>query len=193
MRTITVKYAGECRKCGTPLREGDAAAYEKSMGIFCPGCAPTDTEEIRKFRQAKADAKADRYDMWAAKRREKASAQLNSYPDIRHDWAFITQPGHIPFRARMNAADARACESLNKADEMQRKADNLRHVRVKGDKEREYEARREAVRGWIEVGMTVDTVIWGRRVVAKINKKTISVEGASGTIPMEFLRQVKEA
>lgn len=68
------------------------------------------------------EAKAERLRGWAEKRRAIATATLNSHPEIRHDWAFITQPGHIPARARMNRADDRAMQSLTKADAMQTRA-----------------------------------------------------------------------
>lgn len=115
MREITVKYSGDCRKCGATLPVGERAIYERRVGLYCVGCAPTDTEEIRAIRQEAADRKADRLEEWAEKREKKASAVLSSHSEIRHDWAFITQPGHIPFRARMIAADDRAYESLNVA------------------------------------------------------------------------------
>ena len=48
---------------------------------------------------------------WGEKRAEKATGLRAARPDsVRHDWAFITQPGHIPERARMNARDERAME-----------------------------------------------------------------------------------
>ena len=58
MRQIEVKYQGECNKCGAVLEVGTQASYEKYTGIFCVGCEPKDTEEIRAYRQAKADQKA---------------------------------------------------------------------------------------------------------------------------------------
>lgn len=70
-------------------------------------------------------ARADRLRGWAANREARATAQLNSQPELRHDWAFITQPGHIPARARMNAADDRAFRSLEKADAMASRADEI--------------------------------------------------------------------
>ena len=143
MRQIVVKYEGECKKCGNALEVGQPAMYEKSTGIFCPGCEPKEVEEIREFRLAKAERKAERYEEWAGKREVKANAALNSFPSMRHDWAFITQPGHIPARARMNAADDRAIESLKVAEGMREKADSLRHVRVAGDAERARQAMRE--------------------------------------------------
>jgi hypothetical protein len=70
-------------------------------------------------------AKAERLRGWAAKREATATAQLESQPEMRHDWAFITQPGHIPERARMNARDGRAYESLAKAESMASRADGI--------------------------------------------------------------------
>jgi hypothetical protein len=68
------------------------------------------------------EARAERLRGWAEKREVRAEAQLTSQTELRHDWAFITQPGHIPARARMNAADDRACESLRKAESMNSRA-----------------------------------------------------------------------
>jgi len=69
MREIIVKYNGECKRCNAVLDVGTKAMYEKSMGCFCVGCEPKDVEEIRFFRLAKNEKKADKYDEWAHKRR----------------------------------------------------------------------------------------------------------------------------
>ncbi len=175
MRLITVRYTGECKKCGAPLAVGSCAMYERTIGIFCLGCEPTDTEEIRAYRQERADRKADRYDEWTEKREVRAEAQLNSYPEIRHDWAFITQPGRIPFRERMNQADRRAVESLNVAERMREKADSLRHVRAAGDAARAREARREKVRPLLAPGVRVSSPMWGAATVVKVNAKTAKI------------------
>jgi hypothetical protein len=71
------------------------------------------------------EAKAERLQEWAAKRHAQAVAQLSSQPEMRHDWAFVTQPGHIPQRARMIAADERAFRSMDKADAMLARADGI--------------------------------------------------------------------
>lgn len=144
MRQLIVKYEGQCAKCGEVLEVGASAMYEKSMGIFCIGCEPKDVEEIRAFRTAKAERKAARYEEWAGKREARASAALNSHPEVRHDWAFITQPGRIPLRDQMNRSDERAFESLNKAQEMRDKAASIMNVRVAGDAERRRQAKRDA-------------------------------------------------
>jgi hypothetical protein len=189
MRELTVKYQGECKRCGATLDVGAQAMYEKSTGIFCMGHEPTDSEEIRAFRQEKADRKAERYEMWADKRREKASAQLNSYPEIRHDIALCTQPGHIPFRARMNRADDRAYESLGVARRMEEKAENIRNVRVAGDAERRREARREAIRQVLKVGDITHNAMWGIGIVRKINEKTATIEYGRAYLPGGKMKQ----
>jgi len=70
-------------------------------------------------------AKADRLRGWADKRTSDAQATLASDPELRSDWAFITQPGRIPYRDRMNKRDDAAMRSLNKADDMSRRADGI--------------------------------------------------------------------
>lgn len=195
MRQITVKYDGECANCGKEVTQGEQAMYEKSMGIFCIGCEPTETEDIRSFRQVKANRKADKYEKWAAKREAKATAQLNSYPEMRHDWAFITQPGHIPARSRMIASDDRAYESLRTAKRMRDKAQGLRKVRVKGDAAAVRQAKRDAIRDKLKKGMKVDTVIYGIGTIVKVNKVTATVltgvsEQWKTKVDLSFLRIV---
>jgi len=67
-------------------------------------------------------AKTERLRGWAEKRKQAAAAQLTSNPGLREDHAFNTQPGHIPERARMIAADDRAFHSLQKAESMSARA-----------------------------------------------------------------------
>ena len=197
MKIIRVKYQGECRKCGATLAVGESAIYEKRIGIFCPGCEPTDSEDIRTYRQEAADRKADKYEGWASNRKAGAEAKLNSYPEIRHDWAFITQPGRIPFRDRMNKSDSRAYESLRIADKMQAKADSLRHVRVKGDAEKRWQDLRDFNITRFKVGDTVNTGTYGNGTILKINKKTAKIgnTGTSGTyttnVDLAFLSPAK--
>jgi len=197
MKPIIVKYQGECRKCGATLDVGDKAIYERHIGLFCSQCEPTDTEEIRTYRQEAADSKADKYESRASKRREKASAQLNSYPEIRHDIAFITQPGRIPFRDRMNKADSRAFESLQVAERMESKAESLRHVRVKGDAEKRWQGLRDLNMTRFKIGDAVDTGIYGRGTILKLNKKTAKIgnTGTSGTytvnVDLAFLSPIR--
>lgn len=175
MRTITLKYSGDCQKCGATLAAGEQAIYERRVGVFCLECEPKDTEEIRAYRQEGADRRADKYDDWAAKRRSRANATLAHNERYTGDIAFNTQPGHIPLRARVIKQNDRAFESLATAERFTEKAKSLRRVRVKGDAERKRQRIREQVLTWLKVGASVDTAIWGRGIVQKINKKTAKV------------------
>lgn len=176
MRELIVKYQGECKKCGQSLENGSQAMYEKSMGIFCVGCEPKEIEEIRAFRLAKAERKAEKYEAWAEKREQRAEVALNSFPTMRHDWAFITQPGHIPERARMNKADDRAHESLKVAEGFRNKAESLRNVRVAGDAEARREAKRQANDALISKGSRVYDVVFGEGTVLSIHKKSYRIQ-----------------
>ncbi len=190
MRLLHSKYSGNCDKCKREYRVLDLIAYEKMTGVFCPDCFPKDPEEIRAYRIAKAEKKASRYEEWAKKREERATVALNSYPSVRHDWAFITQPGRIPFRERMNRADNRAYESLDKAKSMREKAESVRNVRVKGDAERERQKKIEEIKGWLRVGMTIHAGMYGNGIVVKINKKSCSIkfpDGEIAAIPTHFI------
>ncbi len=73
------------------------------------------------------EAKAARLRGWAEKRQQGASSVLARDQEIKHDWAFITQPGHIPERARIIAREDRAWASLGKAAEMRTRADGIEH------------------------------------------------------------------
>ena len=194
MRQLTVKYAGECAKCSAPLEIGSLAMYEKTTGIFCVGCEPKTVDEIRAFRTEKAERRAGRYQEWADKREKRAEAALNSHPEYRHDWAFISQPGHIPARARMNAADDRAFESLDIAKGMREKASNILNVRVAGDAERKRQATREALDNLIEVGSRVFDYSGGNGEVVGIFKKSYRVKfdrGFTWLVDKSFVRPIK--
>lgn len=194
MKELITKYDGECKRCGVGLEVGKVVMYEKSMGIFCKGHEPTEVEDIRHFRQIKADAKADKYAGWAAKRRERSERTLNhNHKHYTGDIAFTTQPGHIPQRARVIAQNDRAYESLSIAERMDGKAESLRHVRVKGDAERADIAKRAEVDTWIKPGMMVDTCHAGILKVLKVNKKTVTVEGRFGKFTHDkiYMTEVK--
>lgn len=71
------------------------------------------------------EARANRLRGWAAKRETDAAAALKQGEQFRGDYAFNTQPGHIPERARLIAREARAYESQGKARGMAAKADEI--------------------------------------------------------------------
>lgn len=70
-------------------------------------------------------ARADRLREWSDKRVQRANATLAADEPYTHDIAFLTQPGRIPERSRMNARADRAYVSLAKAESMTSRADNI--------------------------------------------------------------------
>lgn len=71
------------------------------------------------------EARAERLRGWADKRQTDAAAVFEAGEPYRSDWAFITQPGHIPQRARLIAREDRAHESIRKAESMSARADGI--------------------------------------------------------------------
>jgi hypothetical protein len=152
------------------------------MGLFCCGCEPKTVEEIREYRTIKARMKAEKYESWAEKREDRASAQLNSNPTVRRDWAFITQPGRIPLRDRMNRADDRAFESLAVAKGFREKAASILDVRVAGDAERRRQAERDYLDKVISKGSMVRDFALGKGEVIQVCKKSYRIKFASGNV-----------
>lgn len=187
MKILNVKYEGACKKCGAALTIGQQAAYERITGIFCLGCFPTEPEEIRAFRQERADAKADRLQGWADKRKERAAGVFKADSWTHGDTAFNTQPGYIPERSRMIARHDKQFESLHIAEKMEQKAESLRHATVKGDAARRDEAHRLYVLEWLKVGMIVDCGYANLVEVVKINAKTAKVKSPFGLSNRELI------
>ena len=71
------------------------------------------------------EARAERLRGWAGKREQSAAAVFKAGEPFTSDIAFNTQPGHIPFRARLIAREDRAYESLGKAASMRSRADGI--------------------------------------------------------------------
>jgi hypothetical protein len=71
------------------------------------------------------EARAERLNEWAGTREQRAAAVLKAGEPYTNDHAFNTQPGHIPFRARLIASEDRAYESQNKAARMRARADGI--------------------------------------------------------------------
>lgn len=191
-RIITLKWENACGECGLHLEVGQQAEYEKTTGIFCIGHFPVEPESIRHFRLIKAERKAAKYEEWADKRREKASALMQRNEPYRGDIAFNTQPGHIPERARVIARTEKAWEHSSIANEFEQKAESLRHVQVAGDAERRRQAKRDSVDAWVKPGIMVNTVVFGVCEVLKVNTKTVKVKGRFGNFNVEksFLEKV---
>jgi len=180
MRAIVSRYPGSCAKCGEPFEVGAEIMYEKQTGTFCHGCEPADPEEIRAYRQARADPKADRLEASASRLRGEAEAKLKSCEPYTSDHAFNTQPGHIPIRARIIARQDRAYRLLDEADEKSDRADRLRQVRVAGDAERARQAKREANDAIITKASRIRDHVFGTGTVTRVNQKTYTIRFDSG-------------
>ena len=76
-------------------------------------------------RRERLEAKVERRRDWAEGRREKAAIGLAAGDPYRGDWAFNTQPGHIPERARVIRAENRGIEHAKMADHHDSKAAGL--------------------------------------------------------------------
>lgn len=71
------------------------------------------------------EARAERLRGWAEKREQRAEAVFETNRPYTSDYAFNTQPGHIPARARIIAQEDRQFESLRKAESMKSRADGI--------------------------------------------------------------------
>lgn len=71
------------------------------------------------------EAKAARLQGWAEKRQADAARVFEANRPFTSDYAFNTQPGHIPERARIIRQEDRAFESVAKADRMAARAEGI--------------------------------------------------------------------
>ena len=143
--------------------------------------------------------KAEKLEAWAQKRIDEARAVIEHNRHYTDDHAFNTQPGHIPLRARVIAQNDRAYESLRRARQMQEKAERLRNPVIKGEREARRQAQRESIRSSLIVGQEVETALYGKGIVKRINKKTatISQTGVSRTatfnVDLSFIKPIVRA
>ena len=122
-------------------------------------------------------AKSDRRAAWADAAEARAAALL---ANRNTDWAFISQPGHIPARAREIAQTDRAMELLAKARDHREKAANLSALatRTKGDAEAARQAERDAKT--LQAGDAARSVHYGACTIVKVNAKSYRIRLASG-------------
>jgi len=180
MREIIVKYQGMCSRCKASLNIGEKAMYEKTTGIFCIGHEPTTPEEIRSFRAIKAEQKSNKLQARAQRLRDTAEEKMKGFNHFRGDTAFITQPGHIPFRNQIMNRYDKGLELLEEAKKIERRAENIKNVRVAGDTERHHEEHRKALDRKITVGGKIFSPIYGEGTIKKINRKTLGVDFGNG-------------
>ena len=194
-RMIESRYGGECARCGAVISLGDTIWYAKRGGVHCLECGEHTDDEIRERRTARADARADQLRNKAARLTNEATAVLDKYAYLRDDHAFMTQPGHVPFRAKVNDAEDRAYGKLTEARNLEATA---RHIEcnkplVKGDTERKYAEQDAAAVTRLAVGMKVHCHFYGDVTVRRINAKSVTVETVSGfrdRMPARWLKPI---
>lgn len=101
----------------------EASALDSAAVAGCE--SRVGSERSRLTYRERREARAERLRGWAAKREASAGAVLKSHEVYRGDHAFNFQPGHIPERARVIAQSHRAFESLDKAERMSSRADEI--------------------------------------------------------------------
>jgi hypothetical protein len=76
-------------------------------------------------RRERLERRLERRREWAQGRRDKAAREFSRGEPYRGDVAFNTQPGHIPERARVIAAEDRGVAHVNMAQHHEARADGL--------------------------------------------------------------------
>jgi len=143
------------------------------------------TEEQRKIKKEKAERKARRLESKARRLLKEAQEIEDSWPkDVIHDIAFITQPGHIPMRARIIRQHDKVLRLREEAKRLFEKAENIRIYgsRVKGDAERAREEKREKLDQEVQIGSRVFCPLYGWGEVLRIYKKSYRVKFDRGFV-----------
>jgi len=179
-RTIQNKYVGNCKICEKEIPIGTEVQYVKWAGIFCLNHVLT-TEDIRKYRQERADKKANRLIGKAERLGKIADEKQSGFDKFRGDTAFLTQPGHIPFRRKLIDRYDKGIELRNEAEKAREKAESISSsVRVKGDAEKRYQVKRDFMTINVKVGDKVNWMHTKELEILKVNKKTFTLKGDFG-------------
>lgn len=134
--------------------------------------------------------RAEQRNEWACAAETTAAALL---ANRNSDWAFVSQPGHIPARAAENQRSQRAFELLEKAKAHREKATNLAALanRNVGDAERKRQEIRDASN--LQPGDRAVSVHYGACEIVKSNAKTYRIRTASGFTTTQDKSFVKAA
>jgi preprotein translocase subunit YajC len=115
--------------------------------------------------------------------------RMNKYNSIeehqkpfRGDTAFFTQPGRFPARTRFIKREEKQMQLYDEIERLKDKAEAIEanKYHIKGDAERHRQKKREANDTIIHLGSYVNTHIYGKGTVKKINSKTYVVELSDG-------------
>lgn len=145
-------------------------------------------EKRRMTQKEKWARRAEMYEKAAARNTAEA-ARLYGEGTRHVDYAFATQPGHIPARARMLAKQDKSFELARKAARQASKAKELRRMSTtnKGDAAKRRAQRNETAgrileRAGIKKGSIVGTADYGAKKfeVLRVNQKSVTLKGAFG-------------
>jgi len=167
------------------LMEMDLVVFTLNQGTKAMKTEAMKIEEQREIKKEKAERKAKRIEARARRLLKAAQRIEDSWPKgIIHDIAFITQPGHIPLRAKINRQHDKVLRLREEAKKLFEKAENIRIYgsRVKGDAERAREEKREKLDQDVQIGSRVFCPIYGWGEVLKIFKKSYSVKFDRGFV-----------
>jgi len=145
-------------------------------------------DELRKYRQEKANRKAERVKGWGESKLKQAQILEDSIPEYAHDWAYITQPGHISGRDKINRKQEKIYRLREEGKRQIKRAERIKKYggRVKGDAEREREVEREKQDKIIGKGSRIHDFCFGDGEVVRVNKKTYSIKfDSGGTYPRD--------
>lgn len=164
---------------------------------------PMTLEEKRAHIQGIRNRRAERLLKMAENREQKADGLRKEVEPFISDIAFVTQPitqnaggrSFARFRERINGKVDRRFGLENEADELRERAKRLSApVAIKGDAEKRRQEKRDLADSLLSVGSYVNTFIYGKATIIKINKKTYSVKcdnGAQGKVDKSFVELIK--
>lgn len=145
-------------------------------------------DELRAYRQGKANRKAERIESWGQSKLKQAQALEDSIPEYASDWAYISQPGHIAGRDGINRKRDKISQLRVEGQAQIKRAERIKEYggRVKGDAERAREVERAKQDGIIGKGSRVRDFCFGNGEVTRVNTKTYSIKfDSGGTYPRD--------
>lgn len=164
---------------------------------------PMTPEERRVYIQGLRNRKADRL-IKSADLRDKQATELRATTQpYMSDIAFTTQPitpgsggrSFNNFRNKIYNKVDREFSLMNESEDLRERAERLKApVAIKGDAAAKRQAKRDLNDTLVTVGSYINTYIYGKATILKINKKTYKVKcdnGAIGIVDKSFIELIK--
>lgn len=197
IKSLGGQWNGEHRGWIVPTSKKDSIIDLNSSLIISEVEIPENTftpltpEERRAYIQGLRNRKADRL-IKSAELRDSEAAELRSQTQpFISDLSFVTQPitpgaggrSFQKFRNKINNKVDREFSLMNESEELRERAERLKApVAIKGDAAAKRQAKRDLNDTVIVLGSYINTFIYGKGTVTKINKTTYSVKIDTGFI-----------